>query len=149
MLTKEDLKKIEELLQPKFDGIEKKLVEHDNKLANVEKELIEHGKRLTNIEKKLTEQDKKFVCIFDSLNDIDRRIINVVDIVSMHTELLKELNLSTVSSKGYSKQVQLNIQELYSEISVLSERVKKLEDKAGTYNMFLDKGKNSYTKILK
>jgi chromosome segregation ATPase len=123
MLTKEDLKKIEELLQPKFDHIELRLDEHD--------------KRFDLIDKKLGEHDKKFA-------EVERRLDNIVEVVAFHTTLLKDINLRLISVEGNVERMSLSIENIWSKLSLLSAKIKVQEDKTNTFNMLLDKGKNQY-----
>lgn len=123
MLTKDDLKKIEELLQPKFDHIEMRLDEHD--------------KRLEAIERKLGEHDKKFA-------EIERSLDNIVDVVALHTTLLKDINLRLISVEGNVERMSLSIENIWSKLSLLSAKIKVQEDKTNTFNMLLDKGKDQY-----
>ncbi|HAM37511.1 MAG: hypothetical protein US24_C0035G0009 [candidate division WS6 bacterium GW2011_GWC2_36_7] len=123
MLTKVDLKKIEELLQPKFDHIELRLDEHD--------------KRFEAIEKKLEEHDKKFL-------EIEKRLDNIVEVVALHTTLLKDINLRLISVEGNVERMSLSIENIWSKLSLLSAKIKVQEDKTNTFNMLLDKGGNQY-----
>jgi len=137
MLTKEDLKKIEELLQPKFDHIELRLDEHDKRFDAIEKKLNEHDKRFEAIEKKLGEHDKKF-------GEIERRLDNIVEVVALHTTLLKDINLRLISVEGNVERMSLSVENIWSKLSLLSAKIKVQEDKTNTFNMLLDKGKDQY-----
>jgi len=137
MLTKEDLKKIEELLQPKFDHIELRLDEHDKRFDAIEKKLNEHDKRFEAIEKKLGEHDKKF-------GEIERRLDNIVEVVALHTTLLKDINLRLISVEGNVERMSLSVENIWSKLSLLSAKIKVQEEKNNTFNMLLDKGKDQY-----
>ncbi len=102
MLTKEDLKKIEELLQPKFDAVEQRL------------------------------------------DVVEKRLDNIVEIVALHTTLLKDINLRLISVEGNVERMSLSIENIWSKLSLLSAKIKVQEDKTNTYNMLLDKGKDRY-----
>lgn len=144
MLTKEDLKKIEELLQPKFDHIELRLDEHDRRFEAIEKKLEEHDKRFAAIDmrfdvidKKLGEHDKKFA-------EIERRLDSIVEVVALHTTLLKDINLRLISVEGNVERMSLSIENIWSKLSLLSAKIKVQEDKTNTFNMLLDKGNDQY-----
>lgn len=121
MLTKEDLKKIEELLQPKFDHIELRLDEHDKRFEAIDKKLVE----------------------------IENRVNIISDMVATHTVILKEMNLGALSEQGNIHRLDSSIKDLWTNHALHSEKIKNLENKTGTYNMLLDKSKDSYTKALK
>jgi chromosome segregation ATPase len=123
MLTKEDLKKIEELLQPKFDHIELRLDAVEQRLHIVEGILKNH--------------DKKFA-------EIERRLDNIVEVVALHTTLLKDINLRLISVEGNVERMSLSIENIWSKLSLLSAKIKVQEDKTNTFNMLLDKGKDRY-----
>jgi len=144
MLTKEDLKKIEELLQPKFDHIELRLDGIDSRLNGIEQRLdaveqrldaVEH--RLDIVEGILKNHDKKFV-------EIERRLDNIVEVVALHTTLLKDINLRLISVEGNVERMSLSVENIWSKLALLSAKIKVQEDKTDTFNMLLDKGKDLY-----
>lgn len=130
MLTKEDLKKIEELLQPKFEAI-------NVRFDTIDKKLKEHDRRFEAIENKLVEHDKKFV-------EIERRLDNIVEVVALHTTLLKDINLRLISVEGNVERMSLSVENIWSKLGLLSAKIKVQEDKTNTFNMLLDKGKDQY-----
>lgn len=149
MLTKEDLKKIEELLQPKFDHIELRLDEHDKRFEAIEKKLEEHDKRFEAIDrrfgvidKKLGEHDDKFDQIFNALIDIDRRIENIVEAIATHTGMLKDITFRVIAIERYMKSNTQYTQNIDSEVGLLCERIHQLEEKTGTFSMLRDKSKD-------
>jgi chromosome segregation ATPase len=123
MLTKEDLKKIEELLQPKFDHIEMRL------------DVVE--KRLDIVEGILKNHSKKFV-------EIERRLDNIVEVVALHTTLLKDMNLRLISVEGNVERMSLSVENIWSKLALLSAKIKVQEEKTNTFNMLLDKGRDQY-----
>lgn len=137
MLTKEDLKKIEELLQPKFDHIELRLDEHDKRFAAIDKRFAAIDRRFDVIDKKLGEHDKKFV-------EIERRLDNIVEVVALHTTLLKDISLRLISVEGNVERMSLSVENIWSKLALLSAKIKIQEDKTNTFNMLLDKGKDQY-----
>ena len=158
MLTKEDLKKIEELLQPKFDhielrldAVEQKLIDHDKRFEAIEKKLEEHDKRFEAIDKKLEEHDKRFEAIEKKLGEhdkkfgeIERRLDNIVEVVALHTTLLKDISLRLISVEGNVERMSLSVENIWSKLALLSAKIKVQEDKTDTFNMLLDKGKDQY-----
>ena len=65
MLTKEDLKNIEELFKPKFDQIEQRLDKIDQRLDQSDHHHEQHGRRFKSIDQQFKEfrqeMDQKFI----------------------------------------------------------------------------------------
>ena len=118
MLTKEDLKKIEEIFSKRFDSIDK---------------------RFECMDKRFDSIDKRF-------DEMEKRLDNIVNIVSLHTEMLKDINLRLISLQGRYERLESSDEEIWSKFAILEARIKAQEGKSQTFNMFMDKGKSSYSK---
>ncbi|MBU1120087.1 hypothetical protein KKA50_02750, partial [Patescibacteria group bacterium] len=121
----------------RFEAIDKKLEEHDKRFEAIDKKLEEHDKRFEAIEKKLGEHDKKF-------GEIERRLDNIVEVVALHTTLLKDISLRLISVEGNVERMSLSVENIWSKLALLSAKIKVQEDKTDTFNMLLDKGKDQY-----
>jgi hypothetical protein len=61
--------------------------------------------------------------------------------------MLKDLKHYLIEVQGRLKILEVCVRDLYSSVLLLTDRVKVLEDKTGTYNMLSDKGNSKYKKF--
>jgi len=78
------------------------------------------------------------------MKEVKKRLDNLFDIVSMHTTILRDMNIRILSIEGNIGRINISVDDAYSQLSHLSARIKVQEDKTGTFNMVLDKGKEEY-----
>ncbi len=94
MLTEKDLQKIKELLDPRFDTIDKKLKEHDKKFMSIYKRFEDLD---TFLHIQFDSIDQKFKEIEEKFEDHRKRIMTLQDTIIgidkyIHGELAVVLN---------------------------------------------------------
>ena len=124
MLTKEDLKKIEELLKPRFDTI-------DQRLAGIDQRLDGHDSKLDHIFNCMKDIDQR-------LEETNKRIDNLVEVVAGHTDILKSIDLRTNTIERHMESNLKYVQNLDSDIGILYKKVNLLENPKKKLNMLRD-----------
>jgi len=98
MLTKEDLKKIEELLQPKFDQIFNSLIDIDRRIENLVEVVATHTDMLKDINLRVIAIERHMKSNMQYAQNLDSEI-------GLHEERLHKLEeisgiLNTLRDKG-------------------------------------------------
>ena len=125
MLTKEDLKAIENILSPRFDTLDK---------------------RMDKLEERMDKLEKRMEEIYVEL---DRRICGIVDTVGEINGTLQGLALLDANSRGDIKRQDGNIQEVYKMSIEVNDRLDAIEKHLNTKydpvsRSLMDKSKIDY-----
>ncbi len=88
-LTKEFFLEVMRGVDGRFDGLEKKLTDHDQQFVQIHEKLTEHDRQFVQIHEKLTEHDRQFVQIHEVLIDHTTQLKSIHKTLHEHDDLLE------------------------------------------------------------